>query len=131
MDAALGSTGYYGTMFMTHDEIRRSGRAGFRSTIVPAYIAIIRISCCDGANPAPVTRSHLHGTRVLTHYRFGIMTRIPLADPARVAAGRGALYSVARPAESREVRFGLYRPSTAQYFLDAGAPGAQTDIGPK
>lgn len=39
MDAALGSTGYYGTMFMTHDEIRRQWSRWFSvDRIVPAYI---------------------------------------------------------------------------------------------
>ena len=43
----------------------------------------------------------------------------------------GALYFVSRDRTiAREVRFGLYRPSTAQYFLDAGAArGSRIDIG--
>jgi len=39
VDDALGNTGYYGTMFMTHDEIRRKWSRWFSvDRIIPAYV---------------------------------------------------------------------------------------------
>ena len=39
IDDALGNTGYYGTMFMTHDEIRRKWSRWFSvDRIIPAYV---------------------------------------------------------------------------------------------